>query len=202
MWGSLCGHTAEMPQAGMNWPREEAGCPGAGRGQLVPDLFNGQRFSTLVMGGGGCWAGPLLLNTHHLGRGWWGSETWRPRPCSPAWGWGRGGVHRRGLCFSGKEGPPPFSRQPSWSSPIAGCRTAPSWVSLFFCQHSVNTQYCIKAINSHFKETETQFSHQSQEQRLGGLRNVTTQLAAPPPPTPHPTPPQVEGDTEQWAVPG
>lgn len=123
-------------------------------------------------------------------------------PLQPSMGVGAGGVHRRGLCFSGKEGPPPFSRQPSWSSPIAGCRTAPSWVSLFFCQHSVNTQYCIKAINSHFKETETQFSHQSQEQRLGGLRNVTTQLAAPPPPTPHPAPPQVEGDTEQWAVPG
>lgn len=50
-----------------------------------------------------------------------------------------------------------------------------------FCQHSVNTQYCIKAINSHFKETETQFSHQSQEQRLAGLRNVTAQLVAPPP---------------------
>lgn len=68
--GGLCaGDTAEMPQAGMSWPREEAGCPGAGRGQLVPDLFKGQRFSTLVIGGGGCQAGPLLLNTHHLGRG-------------------------------------------------------------------------------------------------------------------------------------
>lgn len=61
----------------------------------------------------------------------------------------------------------------------------------FFCQHSVNTQYCIKAINSHFKETETQFSHQSQEQRLAGLRNVSTQLAAPPPPTP--PPPRLRG---------
>ena len=61
----------------------------------------------------------------------------------------------------------------------------------FFCQHSVNTQYCIKAINSHFKETETQFNHQSREQQLGGLRNVSIQLAAPPPPTA--PPPQVEG---------
>lgn len=87
----------------------------------------------------------------------------------------------------GKRGCPRFSRRPSRSSPTAaaGGRAALSWASLS-CQHSVNTQYRTKAINSHFKETETQFSHQSQEQQLAGLRNVTAQLAAPPPTTwPH-----------------
>lgn len=70
-----------------------------------------------------------------------------------------------------------------------------SWLSF---QHSVHTWYCIKAINSHFKETETQFSHQSQEQRLTGLRNVTAQLVAPP----LSAWPQLKGEAQQWVVPG
>lgn len=150
MWGSLCGHTAEMPQAQLELAPRGGGeaAQGPGRGQLVPDLFKGQRFSTLLMGGGGCRVGPLLLNTPP-GGGWWGSEIWRPRPCAQHAGQGR---HRRGLCFPGKRGPPPFSRQPSWVTLLAAA-PAPSWVSCPFCQHSVNTQYCIKAINRHLKES-------------------------------------------------
>lgn len=82
--------------------------------------------------------------------------------------WKRGAAS---LCPQG-----PLPEQPRW--PPA---TASPTLDEPFCQHSVNTQYCIKAINSHFKETETQFSHPRQEQRLAGLRNVTAQLAAPPP---------------------
>lgn len=166
----------------MSWPQEEAGCPGAGRGQLVPDLFKGQRFSTLLIGGGGCRVGPLLLNTHHLGRGWWGSEIWRPCPCSPARGVGGGAP--KGPLFPWKRGAASLLQTALLEQPHCWLPHRPKLGEPFFCQHSVNTQYCIKAINRHFKETETQFSHQSQEQRLGGLRNVTTQLAAPPPPTP------------------
>ena len=50
--GLCAGDTAEMPQAGMSWPRRGGGLLGAGGGQLVPDLFKGQRFSTPVRGRG------------------------------------------------------------------------------------------------------------------------------------------------------
>lgn len=127
----------------------------------------------------------------------------RPCLCSPARGGAWWGVHRRGLCFLEKRGCLPSPDSPPGAAPLLAA-APPKLGEPFFCQHSVNTQYCIKAINRHFKETETQFSHQSQEQRLGGgCGNVTTQLAVPlPPPTPPPAPPQVEEDTEQWAVPG
>jgi hypothetical protein len=80
--------------------------------------------------------------------------------------------------------PPPSADTHPGAAPLTlmGRRPRSPVLGEPFFQHSVNTQYYIKAINSHFKETETQFSHQSQEQWLAGLRNVTAQLAAPPPP--------------------
>lgn len=145
----------------------------------MPALFKGQQFSTAGEGRVGGQKGSLLPNTHHPGEG--GGlirDTVTPphlHPVAQHWKcW-------RGLCFSGKEGLPPFPGGALLQQPCWPAATASPTLDEPLCQHSVNTQYCIKAINSHFKETETQFSHQSQEQRLAGLRNVTAQLAAPPP---------------------
>lgn len=155
---------------------EEAGYPAAGGGQLVFALFKGQRFSTAVRGGGsGVRQAPPPKHTPSRGGGGPDQRLSAPAPAAQ---------HREAwssLCFSGKEGLPPFCRGARLEQPCCPEASRSPAQGEPFCQHSVNTQYCIKAINSHFKETETQFSHESQEQRLAGLRNVTAQLAAPPP---------------------
>ena len=160
------GDTAEMPQAGI---------PGAG-GSWCLLCSKASDSPRLAKGGWGVKRGPLLLNTPQpRGGGWSDQRLSDPTPAAQHRGrW-------RGLCFSGKEGLPVFARGTLLEQPRWPPATASPTLDEPFRQHSVNTQYCIKAINSHFKETETQFSHQSQEQWLAGLRNVTAQLAAPPP---------------------
>lgn len=144
----------------------------------MPALFKGQQFSTAGEGRVGGQKGSLLPNTHHPGEGGGpirDTGTPPPPPCGPAL------EVLEGPLFLWKRGAASLPWRSRPAEPCWPAATASPMLDEPLCQHSVNTQYCIKAINSHFKETETQFSHQSQEQRLAGLRNVTAQLAAPPP---------------------
>lgn len=175
--GPLCRETQlRCPRLAWASPKEEVGYPGAGGGQLPPALFKGQRFSTAGEGQVGVSGQPCPLE-HRLPRGGGGPDQ---RLCVPPLQPSTGGTGG-GFVPLEKRGRLPAPDQPSLSR-AAALASSPVEPALGqpFCQHSVNTQYCIKAINSHFKETETQFSHQSQEQRLAGLRNVTAQLVAPP----------------------
>lgn len=157
----------------------------------MPTLFKGQRFSTAGEAGGRMSCEPLLPKTHHPGEGVVQIRDRATRPLQPS-------TRNTGGAFVSlvRGASRLLQTHPPRAAPLAMAES--SKLGEPFLQHSVNTQYCIKAINSHFKETETQFSHQSQEQRLAGLRNVTAQLAAPPPPPQ----PRLQGEAQQWAVPG
>lgn len=175
--GSLCRRTQlRCPRLARAGPAEEVGYPGAGGGQLLLLYSKASNSPRLVRGRWGCQASLVLPNTDYPGEGVVQIRESMTPPLQPSTGSIGGAfvpLEKRG------RGPPPPPR-PRGAALLAGRRVEPA-PGQPFCQHSVNTQYCIKAINSHFKETETQFSHQSQEQRLAGLRNVTAQLVAPPP---------------------
>lgn len=149
-----------MPQAGTGWPHRGGGLP---RG---------------CWGWGGSWC--LLYskanNSPWLVRGEWGCPTGSPpavympprRKC----------VQIRGLATHPRS-PVPWVRAfvflargspfPQVLPPMmAGTEPCPPQGE-YSLQHSVTTQYCISAINTNLKKTETQFSHQSQEQHLAGL---------------------------------
>lgn len=102
-------------------------CPGLAppRGQATPGLVGGSwcllctkasNSPRLARSGWGCQAGPLLLNTPPRGGGGLIRDSVTP-PLQPSTG--------RGLCFSGKEGPPPSPDSPPGAAPLAGGRAEP-----------------------------------------------------------------------------
>lgn len=151
----------------MGWAFRGGGYLGVCRGQLVPALFKGQRFSTAGERGRGAPQGPPPPR----GRGS-RSETQQPHPAAQ-----HGEPRRAFVSPMARRAAPLF---PQWPCDTARLeyplRCVLGQASL---QQSLNTQDCIKAINRHFKEIETQFSHQCQQWQLAGLWNVATEPASP-----------------------